>query len=135
MAHLGEVRDHLVSIESAGGRVLAVSFAAPAMAAAYRDDNALPFPVASDEPRAAYRAYGIPRGPVQQVWRPSAVVQHLALRLRGFKPGRHAQRDTAQLGGDFVIGSDGRLRLAHPSVAGDDRVAVSAIVAALAARP
>jgi AhpC/TSA antioxidant enzyme len=131
MEHLVKVQEHLAEIEAAGARVLAISFGAPEMVAAYRADHALPFPVASDVERNAYHALGIGRGGVQKVWRPSAIWQHIALRLRGYTSGRHRQSDVLQLGGDFVIGRDGRLLLSHPSVAGDDRVSIGEILAAL----
>jgi peroxiredoxin len=131
MAHLGEVSEHQSEIERAGAHILAVSFAPAAMVAAYRADHSIAFDIASDVPREAYRAYGLGRGARTSIYRPTAVAQHLALRVRGYRPGPHAQDDVAQLGGDFVIGRDGHIRLSHPSVAGDDRASVRELLAAL----
>lgn len=131
MAHLGEVRARMADLTNGGARVLAVSFADVEMARAYAGDHALPFPIASDPDRAAYQAYGVGRGSKTKVWRVTAIAQHLWLRLRGFRPGRHHQEDLQQLGGDFVIGADGALRLCHPSSAGDDRASVDELLASL----
>lgn len=131
MEHLGEVEQQRAALDAAHARVLAVSFAEPDMAAAYARDRAMVFPLASDAPREAYRAYGLRQGASRNVWRPSAVLQHLGLRLRGFHPGRHRQPDVLQLGGDFVILPSGRLGLSHPSVAGDDRPTIDEILRAL----
>ncbi len=114
-----------------GATVLALSFAAPEMVATFEKDRGYPFRIASDEPRAAYRIFGIGRAPWWRIYRPSAIAQHLRLRLQGRTPRGPRQEDLAQLGGDFVIGRDGRAILAHPSVAGDDRVAVVELVAAV----
>ena len=133
MEHLGEVQRNHGEIEAAGAAVLAVSFAAPEMAAEYAADHRLPFPLASDTEHAAYRAFGLARGERGRVFRPSAILQHVALRLRGFTPGRHRQDDIYQLGGDFVLDRAGNIALAHPSVAGDDRPAMADLLRAVRA--
>lgn len=131
MAHLGEVQSRLAELNANEAKVLAVSFAPPEMASEYAADHALPFPIASDVDRSAYRAFGLARGERARVFRPRAIAHHLGLRLRGFSPGRHQQEDVYQLGGDFVVDREGRIALAHPSVAGDDRAPVAELLDAL----
>ena len=84
-----------------------------------------------DEPRDAYRAYGLSRGSFRAIYRPATIKKYVQL-LRSGQKLRRPTDDTRQLGGDFVVGADGRLRFAYRPVAPDDRPAPGDIVASLA---
>lgn len=96
----------------------------------YRARFGVPYPALADEERAAYRAYGLGRGPWWRVWGPATLRAY----ARAVGHGGRVQRpteDTLQLGGDFVVGRDGRLLFAYRSRGPADRPAVDDLVAAV----
>jgi hypothetical protein len=83
-----------------------------------------------DPTRAVYRAYGLGRGSVRKVWGPKTWWAYAKLIGRG----RHFQlptEDTLQLGGDFVVGRDGRLVYVFRSDDPDDRPTVDDLLVAV----
>jgi hypothetical protein len=66
----------------------------------------------ADPERAAYRAYGLGRHSVSEVYSLPILRQYGRWALEG-KPLRKADGDTLQRGGDFVVSTDGKLKLAH----------------------
>jgi len=112
--------------------VLVVSFARADALAGYRDRLRLPFPIAADPRREAYRRYGLERASRLETWHPRTLWRYVVLTWRGMKLERPAAgEDLAQLGGDFVIDGEGRLCFAHLSRRPDDRPSVEALQAAL----
>ncbi len=109
-----------------------VTFTAPPNLRGYRGRLGLPYAVLTDEDRATYRAYGLRRGPVWRVWGPATWLAYAGHLRAGRLPGRPTE-DTLQLGGDFVVGPDGRLVYAFRSTGPDDRPPVEALVAAVRA--
>lgn len=100
----------------------------------YRGRFVSPLSVVTDEDRSVYRAYGLGRGSVWQVWGPRVWLRYAQLLLRREGGGIEKPsggEDTSQLGGDFVVGRDGRLVLAFRSKGPDDRPTVDALVEAV----
>jgi AhpC/TSA antioxidant enzyme len=126
------VRGIYQQIRDLGGEVLVVSFSPPARVAAYLDQYPQPFPVVSDPSRAAYRAFALGRTGPASFFRPDILLRYLGLIVRGWLP-RTGDRgdDLLQLGGDFLLGADGRLRYAHPSRNSTDRPAPKTLLEAL----
>lgn len=85
----------------------------------------------ADPERAVYRAYGLGRNSLLRVYGPRILAQYVVWGLRG-KPIR-IREDTLQRGGNFVVGRDGRLTLAHTGRDQADRPSVDTILAALRA--
>lgn len=135
------MRDRLDDLGDAA--VALVTFAPERVLRGYRARLGLPYPVLSDTERVAYRAYGLGRGPWWRVWGWSTLRRYgELLRPRsgrgagagaGGVPGRLRvpQGDTLQLGGDVVVGRDGRLVLVHRSTGPADRPPVDDLVAAV----
>jgi len=118
--------------ETLGARVACISFAGPELLRAYRDRVGVQAPLYADPDRAAYRAFGFDRGSVGRVWLdPRVVGRYAQLWMRGKRPDRPAQ-DTLQLGGDVVVGADGRVAWVYRSAGPEDRPSVASIAAALA---
>lgn len=95
-------------------------------------DLDLPFPVVVDRDRHGYRAYGLRRGSLRDVWSPGALVTYargLVSRERIDRPGA----DPRQLGGDFVVDADGRVVFSHPQSSSDDRPPAGRLVECLEA--
>lgn len=113
--------------------VAVVTFGAAHQASDYRAHLDIPFAVLHDVDRDAYVAYGLDRGSRRAIYRPATIATYVRLVLAGKKL-RRPTGDTRQLGGDFVVGPDGRLRFAYRPVAPDDRPAAASIVAALPPR-
>ncbi len=95
----------------------------------YRGRLGLPYVVLADESRDAYRAYGLSRGPWWRVWGPTTIRAYGRL-LRGGGRLRRPTEDTLQLGGDFVVGRDGRLVYVYRSKGPADRPPVDDLIAA-----
>lgn len=80
----------------------------------------VPFPVLIDLDRTSYEAWGLRRASFSQVWLDPKVWKQYARLLLSGERLRSAGRDPRQLGGDFVVGPDGRLVYARPQER-DDR--------------
>jgi hypothetical protein len=127
------VRERWDEFADRDASALVVSFAAAERLEDYRDHLALPFAVAADPDRRAYRAYGLTRGSLWQIWGPRVLWRYATLLARGRRPQRPARGDDlSQLGGDFVIAGDGRLSYAHLSHSPADRPPVEDLLRALA---
>ncbi len=113
--------------------VLVISFDPPRQVRGYCRRFAQPFACLTDEPRAAYEAFGLRRASWLRTLTPRALAPYIRLI---FSPGRTsfgraAENDLRQMGGDFVVAPDGLLTLAYASHDPADRPSVDAIVAAL----
>lgn len=97
-----------------------VTFAGADRLPAYRDHVGITTAVLADPERKAYRAYGLVSASLWRVYRPATLKKYAVL-LRAGKRLRKPTEDTRQLGGDFVIGRDGRIAYAYRPVAPDDR--------------
>ena len=125
------MRDRWKDLEAARIDVLSVFFEPPGRLQGYAEHFDLPYPVASDPGRVAYRAYGLLRGSFWQIWHPRVVARYAVLLLRGRRPKAPADADLAQMGGDFLIDETGQVLLAHVSSGALDRPTVDAILAPL----
>ena len=88
------------------------------------------FACLADETRTAYRAYGLTRGSWRQTLTPRALAPYARLLLSGQFVRATPDQDIRQRGGDFVVGRDGRLTLAHASDDPADRPDVASVLAA-----
>lgn len=89
------------------------------------------FPVALDLERRVYRGWGLKRGSVLRVFAdPKVWWQYARLILGGGERLRPRGRDALQLGGDFVVGADGRIAYSRPQQR-DDRPPVGALLKVL----
>lgn len=126
------------SDELGDAEVAVVTFSRQRTLRGYRGRLGLACAVLADEDRAAYRAYGLGRGPWWRVYGPTTVRRYAELvRSQGSAGLRAAltapgHDDTLQLGGDFVVGRDGRLMYVFRSEGPDDRPDVDELVTAVA---
>lgn len=83
-------------------------------------DLDVPYPVLVDVGIGAYRAWGLGRAGQVSALAPRVVLGYARKLL--FEGERlRLGSDPVQLGGDFVVGPDGRLSYSHPQTAVDDR--------------
>jgi hypothetical protein len=90
----------------------------------------VPWPVLVDLDRDAYRAWGLGRARLVDVWLFPATWARYARLLAGGERLRPLGRDTLQLGGDFVVDPDGNVAYARPQRR-DDRPPVGELLEAL----
>jgi hypothetical protein len=84
-----------------------------------------------DEQRTVYRAYGLGRASWLRTLTPRSLAPYIRLMFSARSVQRSSEQDVRQRGGDFVVGRDGRIRLAYASDDPADRPSVDAILAAL----
>ncbi len=111
-------------------RVVVVSFGSIVGAQVWLKETGVPFTFLLDPDRAAYRAYGLEHS-VARAWGWRVWGRYAQLMLAGRK-WRGIQGDSGQLGGDFVIDTDGVIQLAYRSHDPTDRPSVSRLLAVLA---
>ena len=129
----------LAAIHEAGASVHLVGQGEPERTAALADRRGYPTPVWCDPDRAAYEAYGVLQGTPPQVlhdfaWQPGDEALAEAM-------GRSARRGTEralvddpwQLPGEFVVGRDGRIALAHRAQFCEDFPPTAVLLGAIAA--
>lgn len=100
------------------------------MAAAFRADRKIPFPLVVDQHRHSYQALAIGRGTMADVVGPKVWLRGAASILSGNRQGRPRQ-DPLQLGGATVIDAGGGIRLIHRATDAADNVPVRALIDAL----
>jgi hypothetical protein len=113
-----------------GAVVLAISFDPLHEVRDFCRDSQWSFVCLADEARTAYRTYGLTRGSWRRTLTPRALAPYARLLLSGQFVRASSGQDIRQRGGDFVVGCDGRLTLAHASEDPADRPDVASILAA-----
>lgn len=118
-------------IETADARVLVVVGDEPERArAGFLHGLEIPWPVLVDPELGAYAAWGLGRISPLRMVTPGVVVRYARLLRKGERLQRPGH-DALQLGGDFVVGRDGRLAYSHPQTGPDDRPPTATLVAEL----
>ena len=96
----------------------------------YRSRYVDPLSVLTDEDRALYRVFSLGSGSLWQVWGPKVWLKYARL-LRGGATFEKPTENTSQLGGDFVVGRDGRLVYVFRSKGPDERPSVDDLLDAV----
>ena len=137
------MRQKHVETEALGAAVLAVSFEPRDRLFQLSHVVRLPFPLLCDQERDTYRAYGLERGNLRQIFSPRAYGLERGNLRQIFSPraaltnvklmarGRmyHFRRsDLRQLGGDFIVDPDGVIRYQYRSAAPHDRPSVEELI-------
>ena len=114
------LRDELDSYRAAGAAVVIVGQGEPERAAAYREDQGLDVPILCDPSLDTYRAYGLIQLQVSQIlfdapeefWSHDEEHAQQLCQMRR-ESGRPMVDDPWRQPGEFVVGTDGRLRLTY----------------------
>ncbi len=99
----------------------------------YRTHFEIPdsIPLLADEGRTVYKAYGMRVGSLREIYSPQVIAKYARLIRGGMKMQMKTDEDTRQLGGDVIVGPDGRIILAHCSKNQADRPSVETLVATI----
>lgn len=126
---MAQVVSQREQIEAAHANVVTVSFGTPYWAQVWLQETGSPFPFLLDPERKAYRAYGL-ESSVWRSWSPANLWYYAKAVLQGRETFSN-RGNPHQLGGDFIIDAQGKVRLAHPSRDPTDRPSPAALLAAL----
>jgi len=122
-------------LEALGVGIVVLFFSQSRRLPEYRTHFAVPasIPLLADEERAAYKAYGMHVGSIRDIYGPDTIRKYAELIRKGMKMRLKTDEDTRQLGGDVIVGPDGRVILAHCSKNQADRPSVETLIAAIRA--
>ena len=123
------MKENYEKILNSGTDVLVISFDTTESIKKHQNMLDLPFLIASDLDRIAYKNYGLTRGSSWNIWHPKTILKYLKLGLNGMQP-RKAKKgdDLNQLGGNFIIDSESIIIFAHRSQRPDDRPHIDLIL-------
>lgn len=110
--------------------VVVITFDDPFLCRAYLEETGLDWPLLIDEKRDLYRAYGMLRASLLDVWGPASWMAY----LRELGKGQVLKRpgaDVMQRGGDVLIDPEGILRLHHIGRGPADRPGVDELLAVI----
>ncbi|MBV8775488.1 MAG: redoxin domain-containing protein [Deltaproteobacteria bacterium] len=123
------MRDSWPEFERRSATVAVVAPGSRAGTSQLCDRHRIPFRCLADPDGEAYRAFGLQRGTIAQIMGPDVMLKTMRSFFRGnFGP---PGGDVFQLGGTFVIGQDGVVKLAHAARDPSDLLATDAILAHL----
>jgi hypothetical protein len=123
------LRDRYEEFTSRGVRVAAVGMGTPAMAADFKREYEVPFPVLIDHTKETYRLLGLKRATIVDAVKPKVLLRgavSLVKRGQGIP-----QQDPAQLGGAIVVDRNGDIIFIHRARDAQDNAPVDALLAAL----
>ena len=126
MAQLCQHQDEFKQLNT---EVLIVAFGALPLAQAWLEETCTPFRLLLDPERTVYQVYGLERSLLRS-WNLKTVRRYVQL-MRAGRQWRGIQGDSTQLGGDFIVDTDGILRLAYRSSEATDRPPVERLFAVL----
>jgi len=120
---------HLDELEEANTQVLIITFGSLQGARIWLKETCFSFRLLVDPDRKVYRAYGLERSFLRS-WNLHTILTYVKLLASGRK-WRGIQGDSAQLGGDFILDSQGKILLAYRSHDPTDRPSVHDLLAIL----
>jgi alkyl hydroperoxide reductase subunit AhpC len=127
---VAQLRQERAALDQAGIQVILVSMGTPVEAESFRQQYGVPFPIISDPEKHLYRAYGLKRAGLMQLFSPGLVRKGLQAAGEGHLPGI-PQGDPMQMPGTFIIDQEGRLLLRHFARDAADYLPVASIIKAI----
>ena len=114
-----QVASHYQEIQALNADVVTISFGIEYWAQMWLQETQSPFPFLVDPERAAYKTFGLQTSVIRS-WMPQNLWYYAKATLQGRE--KFGKRGNPhQLGGDFIVDSEGIVRLAHPSTNPTDR--------------
>lgn len=109
-----QLRQYSAELQALKTQVVVISFGSTFGAQAWLDETDARFTLLLDPSRVAYAVYGLEYS-LARSWSPKVWLEYARLMLSGRK-WRGIQGDSGQLGGDFIVDSNGVIRFAHRSL-------------------
>lgn len=119
---------HTADFAALNTNIVAISFGTPYWAQAWLEETGVDFPIWLDPDRKAYQAFGLERS-LGRAWGPRTLLYYARALLRG-ETLKEKRGDTDQMGGDFIIDSQGVVRFAYRSQDPTDRPAIEELLRA-----
>ena len=126
---MAQVVAHHEQFKAANVQIATISFGTAYWSKVWLQETQSPFPFLIDQELADYHAYGLKHSALR-AWSPRSLLYYAKARLQG-RQTLGNRGDTHQLGGDFVVGGNGRLLLAHPSRDPVDRPSIDQLLHAV----
>ncbi len=123
MAQLCQHRDELLHLNA---EVLLISFSSSGYARAWSKEVCPSFRLLLDRERMVYRIFGLEQS-LSKSWSLGMLWSYIRL-MRAGRKWRGIQGNSIQLGGDFIVGADGVVRMAYRSHDPTDRPAVDELL-------
>jgi hypothetical protein len=125
------VANRFEEFRKVGADIIAVAMSQPDWLSRYLSERRLPFPIFADPDRSAYTAFGLGRTSWGRLFRPGIIWGYLKFIARGWKVKLVPKgEDALQLGGDFILDAERRLRWAYRSSNPLDRPSVDELLRA-----
>lgn len=125
-----QVVAHHADFEAANANVVTISFGTAYWINVWLKETQSPFPFLMDTKKTSYQAYNLESSTLRS-WSPATVWYYAKAKLQGRKILEQRGDDAHQLGGDFIIDSQGIIRLSHPSANPTDRPSIDELLTAL----
>jgi hypothetical protein len=120
------LREHEAELQARGIAIVLISFANPKLARRWQEVTGFTYPLFLDPERKAYSAFGLGAS-VLAAWHPKMFLYYFRLLAQGRRL-MPVRENPYQLGGDFLIDSQGVVLLAHPSVEPSDRLSITTLL-------
>ncbi|MEA2497758.1 MAG: hypothetical protein QOH26_163 [Actinomycetota bacterium] len=124
------MRGEYEEFQARGADIAAIGMGRPEMAAYFRDQFEIPFPLLVDHEQATYRAVEIRRGNQWEVAGPQVWIRYAKGLLTG-KGVALPKQDVLQMGGVAVVDTDGKILFMHRGETSADNAPVEELLDAL----
>lgn len=122
------MRDRWEEITSTGATVAAIGMGQVEMAAHFREEQDIPFPLIVDRKKETYRALEVARGSLLDVAGPSVWLQAVKNITKGHPPFKRPQQDALQLGATAIVKPGGEIAHLHRSKDSSDNYPVDEVI-------
>ncbi len=129
--HVAQLRGRYDEISATGATVVAIGMGQIEMAAHFRDEVDIPFPLIVDRTKETYRALELKKGTLATILGPSVWIRGVKNLLRGRQPLDKPKQDPFQMGATAIVRPGGEIAHLHRSEDPGDNYPVDELIAQL----